>query len=111
MSDVLNVFRMLDYKSDSISSKTVIDKEGGSITLFAFDKTQGLSKHTSPYVSTIQIVEGKAEMEIDEEKTLVVEGDMVTIPADTEFSIYAIQKVKALIVRVKSSLTQNGTNR
>lgn len=40
---------LIDYQAGSIVSKTVVDKATGTVTLFAFDKGQGLSEHTAPF--------------------------------------------------------------
>ena len=102
MLGVINISDYLEVKGDSIASKTLVDKEGGSITLFAFDKAQGLGEHLSPDVTCIQLIEGKAEVTIDEKTSLVREGEIITAPANTPFSIHAITKVKAVLFRVKS---------
>ena len=44
--------RLIDfttYQEGAVVSRTLIDKEAGTVTLFAFDKGQGLSVHTAPY--------------------------------------------------------------
>ncbi len=104
MSEIINLLDALEYKEDSISHKTLNEKKGGSLTLYAFDKAQGLGKHSAPHSSSIQIIEGKAEITIDEENHLIGEGQMVTIPADIPFSLHAIHKVKAIVFRIQLSV-------
>lgn len=103
MPDIYNLFQMLEYKTDSIASKTLVEKGGGSVTLYAFDKAQGLGEHSSPFVTLVQLVEGKAEIRIDGRNNLLKDGDTITILADTPYSLQAIHKVKALIFRLNSS--------
>jgi quercetin dioxygenase-like cupin family protein len=107
MSDIHNLFEMLDYKTDSIASKTLVEKGGGSVTLYAFDKAQGLGEHSSPFVTLLQLVEGKAEIRIDNRNSLMRDGDVVTILADIPYSLHAIHKVKALVFRINSSLKKS----
>lgn len=106
MTEILNIFDSLAYKTDSIASKTLVEKEGGSIVIYAFDKTQGLGKHTSPFMTCIQLIEGKAEITIDDKTDLVCENEIVTVPAKTPFSIHSIHKVKAIVFRVKTLLSK-----
>ncbi len=105
MSEIENLFETLDYKTDSISSKTLIEKAGGSLTLYAFDKAQGLGEHTSPHITIVQLVEGKAEIRIDGQNSLIKDGDFVTIPIDVPYSLQAIHQVKVLVYRVNSSVS------
>lgn len=103
MSEISNLSDMLDYKSESIASKTLVEKGGGAITLYAFDRAQGLGEHSSPYVTAIQMVEGKAEIRIDGQNKLMKDGDFYVVPADVPYSLQAIHQVKLLVFRINSS--------
>ena len=48
-TEVINLLSQLNYQVDSIVSKILLKKDNGNVTLFAFDKGQGLTEHTSPY--------------------------------------------------------------
>jgi mannose-6-phosphate isomerase-like protein (cupin superfamily) len=50
-------------------------------------------------------VEGKAEIRIDGQSSLIKDGDFVTIPIDVPYSLQAIHQVKVLIYRVNSSIS------
>jgi quercetin dioxygenase-like cupin family protein len=49
---------MADYQKDAIVSKTIIEKNTGTVTLFAFDMGQGLSEHTAPFDALVQVLDG-----------------------------------------------------
>ncbi|MCP4230592.1 MAG: cupin domain-containing protein, partial [bacterium] len=51
---------LLNYQDGSVVSRTVIQKEVGTVTLFAFDKDEGLSEHTAPFDALVYIVDGEA---------------------------------------------------
>ncbi len=93
---------MLEFKNESISSKAIIDKGGGIITLFAFDKAQGLGEHTSPLVTVLQCVEGSVQVTIDKEVDTIGDGEIVTVPPEAPLSILAVNKAKVLFTRIKS---------
>ncbi len=46
---VADIAGLVEYQSGSIVSRTIIDKDAGTLTLFAFGEGQGLSEHTVPY--------------------------------------------------------------
>ncbi len=56
---------LVEYQAKSVVSKTIIDKQVGTITLFAFDKGEGLSEHTAPYDALVYIFDGEAEITLD----------------------------------------------
>ncbi|GAG69873.1 unnamed protein product, partial [marine sediment metagenome] len=47
LAHVFDLAKMLDYQEGSVVSRTIINKEVGTVTLFSFDKDEGLSEHTT----------------------------------------------------------------
>ncbi len=92
---------IIDYQSDSVVSKTLIDKKQGTVTLFAFDKGQGLSEHTAPFDATAYIIDGKAEISIDKKINLVNKGEIIIMPANKPHSLKAKEKFKMLLIMIK----------
>jgi quercetin dioxygenase-like cupin family protein len=93
---------LIDYSDDSVVSKTIVDKPAGTLTLFAFDMGQGLSEHTAPYDATVQVVEGSAQITIDDEKVNVAAGQIVIMPANIPHSVSAKEKFKMLLIMIRS---------
>ena len=93
---------LVDYQKDSVVSKTLIDKKTGTITLFAFDKGQGLSEHTAPYDAVCYIVDGKAEITINNQLKVAQKGEIIIMPADKPHSLKAAEQFKMLLVMVRS---------
>ena len=60
-----NLSGFIDYSAGAVVSKTLIKKDTGNITLFAFDKGQGLSEHTAPFDAVVHILDGEAEITLD----------------------------------------------
>ena len=57
-----NLEKFVDYASGSVVSKTLLKRDLGNITLFSFDKGQGLSEHTAPFDAVIYILDGQAKI-------------------------------------------------
>ena len=64
----INLKDEIAYADGAVISKTLLKKETGNITLFSFDKGQGLSEHTSPFDAVVQVVEGEGAFIIDGER-------------------------------------------
>ena len=97
-----NLAQLIDYSSDSVVSKILLDKPVGSITLFAFDKGQRLSTHSAPFDAVVQIVDGEALISIDEDEHVVTAGEIIIMPADIPHALYANNKFKMLLTMIKS---------
>ncbi len=98
----LNLSNIIAYQEDSVVSKTIINKDTGSVTLFAFSEGQGLSEHTAQFDALVYILEGESEITISGKPIQVKEGDMVIMPADKPHSLKAVKKFKMLLVMIKS---------
>ena len=91
---VLSLITMVDYRAGSIVSRTVIDKTYGSLTLFAFDKGQGLSEHTAPFDAVVLVLDGEAEVTISGKPLPVKKGEMVIMPANAPHALRAVNRFK-----------------
>ena len=92
---------MVGYQDGSVVSKEIIKKESGTVTLFAFDKGQGLSEHTAPFDALVTVLDGQAEVTISGKPSTVKEGEMIIMPANKPHSIQATTPFKMLLVLIK----------
>ncbi len=92
---------LVESQKDSVVSKTLIKKEKGTITIFAFDKEQGLSEHTAPFDALVQVLDGKADILLDGKLNVVSKGEMIIMPANVPHALKAIEKFKMMLVMIK----------
>lgn len=96
-----NLANHIDYAAGSVVSKTLIKKEIGNITLFAFDQGQGLSEHTAPFDAVVHILDGKADITIGGQPQTVSTGEMLIMPANISHALQATEKFKMLLVMIR----------
>ncbi len=99
---VQNLKEIVAYQDGSVVSKEIIKKQTGTMTLFAFDKGQGLSEHTAPFDAAVNIIDGQAEITISGKPFTVKEGEMLIMPANEPHALKAKEKFKMLLVMIKS---------
>jgi len=99
---VAGLIGMVEYQVGSIVSRTVIDKPTGTLTLFAFDKGQGLSEHTAPFDAMVYVFDGEAEITISGKPLVVKQGEMVIMPASQPHALRAARRFKMMLVMIKS---------
>ena len=65
----------VNYEEGAVVSRTILEKKGGTVTLFALDEGQGLSEHTAPFDAIVLLVDGEAEVTISNKSHRLRIGD------------------------------------
>jgi quercetin dioxygenase-like cupin family protein len=99
---VMDLGGMVEYHLESVVSRTIIDKPAGTLTLFAFDKGQGLSEHTAPFDAMVYILDGEAGVTLSGKPLLLKQGEMVIMPANQPHALKADSRFKMLLAMIKS---------
>jgi quercetin dioxygenase-like cupin family protein len=92
----------VEYAAGSVVSKTLIDKKAGTLTLFSFDRGQGLSEHTAPYDAVVEILEGEAHLVIGGKDVCAAAGQLVIMPANVPHQVRADKRFKMLLIMIRS---------
>lgn len=94
----------IDYADGSVVSKMIVKKATGNITLFAFDKGEGLAEHSSPHEALVQVLDGTAEITIGGTPHHVTKGEGIILPANIPHSLKANERFKMMLTMIKSEL-------
>jgi len=92
----------IDYSDNAVVSKHILKKDTGNITLFAFDKGEGLSEHTAPFDAVVSIVDGQAEVLIEGVSHDLEAGENIIMPAHVPHALHANEKFKMVLTMIKS---------
>lgn len=95
--------KLVEYQEGSVVSKEIIKKETGTVTVFAFDKNEGLSEHTAPFNAMVQVIDGTLELTIDGELFTLTKGNMIIMPANIPHALHAKERFKMVLTMIKSN--------
>ena len=93
---------LLAYQGGAVVSRTLVDKDAGTVTAFAFDNGQGLSEHTTPYDALVIVVDGEVEIKISGESFHLREGEMIIMRANKPHALKAITKFKMILIMIRA---------
>ena len=93
---------LVAYQKGAIVSKTLVEKEAGTVTLFAFDQGQALSEHTAPFDALVQVTDGEAEIRIAGVPYRVGAGEMIIMPAHQSHALKALTPFKMMLTMIRS---------
>lgn len=100
-AEVKSLTRLVQYQEGSIVSRILLKNPGGTVTLFAFSKGEGLSEHTAPFYALVICVEGEAVIVVSGEKYRLQEGETITMPVNAPHAVQAQSDFKMLLVMIK----------
>lgn len=96
------IVEIIEYMPNAIVSKTIIKKSTGNITVSSFDAGEELAEKISPFDTYVQIIDGAAELNIDDNRYMLKLGDGIIIPAHTKHKFNANEQFKMLSTIIKS---------
>lgn len=93
---------LVAYDDGAVVSRTILEKKTGTVTIFSFDKGQGLSEHTAPFDAMVELLDGEAEITIAGRPHLVKAGEFIIMPANKPHALKAVKKFKMALVMIRS---------
>lgn len=100
-AEPVTLAELVSYQDGSIVSRTLAKRNGGTVTLFAFDKGQSLSEHTAPFDALVQVLDGEAELVIGGKPVRAGSGQTVLMPANIPHAVNAPDRFKMLLVMIR----------
>lgn len=97
-----NLANLIEYQIGSVVSRTILKKDSGTVTLFAFAEGEGLSEHTAPYEAMVYLLDGEAEISISAKPFHLEGGEMIVLPANEPHALHAVRNFKMLLIMLKS---------
>jgi quercetin dioxygenase-like cupin family protein len=101
-SKIFIIVEIIEYVPNSVVIKTIIKKTTGNVTVASFDSGEALTTRSTPYDNFIQVIDGKAEIIIDDYSNLLNVGDSIIIPANVKNTIKANERFKMISTIIKS---------
>lgn len=103
MPEIMKLKELVAYQDNAVVSKTLVEKESGTVTLFAFDRDQALSEHTAPFDALVQVIEGQVEIRIAGVPHRVGEGELLVMPAGEAHALKALTPFKMMLTMIRAA--------
>ena len=101
-AEAITLADLVGYQDGAVISRTLIKRATGTITVFAFDKGEGLSEHTAAYDALVQVLEGEADIAIAGTTVRTLPGQVVLLPANRPHALKAATRFKMLLTMIRS---------
>lgn len=101
-SKVFFIVEIIEYVPNAVVIKTIIKKTTGNVTVVSVDTGKNITEKISPFERFIQIIEGRAEIIIDNNSQTLETGQSIIIPAHSQNTIKAHERFKMISTIIKS---------
>jgi len=101
VATIFNCKDIVAYQDGSIVSRTIIDKDEGTVTVFAFDEEQRLSTHSAPFDALVQIIDGIGIIQIENEVFEIEAPGTIIMPADKPHSVAGKGRFKMVLTMIR----------
>lgn len=95
---VLTLNDQVEYQKGQVVSKTLVQNELVSMTIFSFDKGEEISSNAAVGDAMVTVLEGKGRFTIGGEVFILNEGETVIMPKGIPHAVYGEEKFKMLLV-------------
>ena len=85
---------LVDYQEGQVVSKTLVQNDYVSMTIFSFDKGEEISTHAAGGDAMVTVLEGKGRFTVGGEVFYVEEGETLIMPKDIPHAVYGEERFK-----------------
>ena len=85
---------LVDYQEGHVVSKTLVQNEQLSMTIFSFDKDEEISTHASGGDAMVTVLEGTGRFTVGGEVFILNEGETLIMPKDIPHAVYGEEQFK-----------------
>lgn len=96
------IVEIIEYVSNAVVTKTIIKKVTGNISVISLDAGEELGEKTLAFDNYVQIIDGAAQLSINNKIYTLKLGEGITIPAHSKFCFIANQQFKMISTVIKS---------
>ena len=99
---VATIDEIVPIKQNSVESTVICSNDYGAVTVYSLDQGQGLMDNISPYDTLLNVMEGHANVIINNVENHVKEGQFIIMPAHVSHAVFAEQKLRLQLTMIKS---------
>lgn len=94
----LELKSLVDYQDGQVVSKTLVQNDYVSVTIFSFDKGEEISTHASGGDAMVTVLEGTGRFTIGGDVFILNEGETIVMPKDVPHAVFGEEKFKMELV-------------
>ena len=94
----INLKDQVEYQSGQVVSKTLVQNDLVSMTIFSFDKGEEISAHAASGDAMVTVLEGKGRFTVGGEVFYLEAGETLIMPKDIPHAVYGEERFKMQLI-------------
>ena len=93
----LDLKKLVDYQPGQVVSKTLVQNDKVSMTVFSFDKGEEISTHAAGGDAMVTVLEGTGRFTVGDDVFILSQGETLIMPKDIPHAVYGEEQFKMLL--------------
>lgn len=89
---------LVAYQDGQVVSKTLVQNDLVSVTIFSFDKGEEISTHASGGDAMVTVLEGTGRFTVGGQVFVLQSGETLVMPKDVPHAVYGQERFKMALV-------------
>lgn len=94
----INLKDQVEYQSGQVASKTLVQNDLVSMTIFSFDKGEEISTHAASGDAMVTVLEGRGRFTVGGEVFYLEAGETLIMPKDIPHAVYGEERFKMQLI-------------
>ena len=95
---ILELKNLVEYQDGQVVSKTLVQNDLVSVTVFSFDKGEEISTHASSGDAMVTVLEGTGKFTISGKPYILSAGQTIIMPKNEPHAVFGEERFKMILV-------------
>ncbi len=89
---------LVEYSEGQVVSKTLVQNDAVSMTLFSFDKGEEISSHAAGGDAMVTVLDGKGKFTVGGTEYVLEKGETLIMPKGIPHAVFGLEKFKMQLI-------------
>ncbi len=94
----LSLKDLVEYQDGQVVSKTLVQNDKVSMTIFSFDKGEEISSHSAGGDAMVTVLDGKGRFTVGGEVFVLSEGETLIMPKGIPHAVFGEERFKMQLI-------------
>ncbi len=94
----LHLADLVEYQAGQVISKTLVQNDAVSMTVFSFDKGEEISSHAAGGDAMVTVLDGKGKFTVGGVEYILEKGETLIMPKGIPHAVFGLEQFKMQLI-------------